>query len=316
MSITDTIGTAPWLLLIFSLPSKRASERVGIWRKLQKYGTLPLRNSGYVLPNTQVNQERFEWLATAIRGFKGEASVLQIQAIDDLPSDAIKEQFREARRPEYAELIREIQQIKPAVPGFPAQLARLKRRFEEIAEIDFFSCPLSAKAEETLYRTEHPQESRRRSGKGRLSKDEYQNRIWLTRPRPGIDRVSSAWFVKQFVDSNPTFVFGSDPGVHPKAVPFDMYQAGGFGHEGDNCTFETLVARFGVANDRLVVAKKRIRLIAQTIHDADLEDNKYGRTEGITINQVLKGWAKQGVPDDELLRRGMEMIEGLYHSIA
>ena len=81
----------PWLLLIFSLPSKRTSERVGIWRKLQKYGTLALRNSGYVLPNTPANQERLEWLATAIRGFKGEASVLQVLAIDDLPSDVLKE---------------------------------------------------------------------------------------------------------------------------------------------------------------------------------------------------------------------------------
>src|SRR6266566_5786894 len=82
MNITSHREPALWLLLIFSLPSKKASERVGIWRKLQKYGTLALRNSGYVLPNTPVNQERFEWLATAIRGFKGEASVLQIQAID------------------------------------------------------------------------------------------------------------------------------------------------------------------------------------------------------------------------------------------
>jgi hypothetical protein len=85
----------PWLLLIFSLSSKRTSERVGIWRKLQKYGTLALRNSGYVLPNTPANQERFEWLATTIRGFKGEASVLQVLTIDDLPSDLLKEKFRE-----------------------------------------------------------------------------------------------------------------------------------------------------------------------------------------------------------------------------
>src|SRR6266496_1359386 len=104
MNITSISGTAPWLLLIFSLPSKRASERVGIWRKLQRYGTLALRNSGYVLPNTPVNQERLEWLATAIRGFKGEASVLQVQAIDDLPSDVLKEQFREVRKSDYTEL--------------------------------------------------------------------------------------------------------------------------------------------------------------------------------------------------------------------
>ncbi len=117
MVITTDNATAPWLLLIFSLPSKRTSERVKIWRKLQKYGTVALRNSGYVLPNTSVNQERFEWLATEIRGFKGESSVLQIQAIDDLPSEVLKEQFREARKSDYTELIREVQRLKPSVLG-------------------------------------------------------------------------------------------------------------------------------------------------------------------------------------------------------
>src|SRR5216683_3804655 len=115
MSKPTNMTTTPWLLLIFSLPSKRASERVGIWRKLQRYGTLALRNSGYVLPNTHVNQERFEWLATAIRGFKGEASVLQVQAIDDLPSELLQEKFREERKPDYSALIREIQQLNSCV---------------------------------------------------------------------------------------------------------------------------------------------------------------------------------------------------------
>jgi len=156
MNITSHRESASWLLLIFSLPSKRTSERVGIWRKLQKYGTLALRNSGYVLPNTPANQERFEWLATAIRGFKGEASVLQVLAIDDLPSDVLKEKFREERKPDYTALIREVQQLKPSTQGFSIQLARLKRRFEEIVEVDFFECQLKAKAEEALYKAEHP----------------------------------------------------------------------------------------------------------------------------------------------------------------
>jgi hypothetical protein len=309
MVITMTSDAAPWLLLIFSLSSKKTSERVGIWRRLQKYGTIALRNSGYVLPNTPVNQERFEWLATAIRGFKGQASVLQVQTIDDLPPDLLKEQFRGARRPEYVALIREVKRLKPPAQGVSTQLVRLKRRFEEIAQIDFFECPLRAKAEEALYKAEHPAAAQKRVPKGRLSKMEYQNRVWLTRPRPGIDRVSSAWLIKRFIDSKAIFLFDSEPKGHPEALPFDMYEAGGFGHEGQNCTFETLCARFGTAD-------KKVRLIGQAIHDADLDDEKFGRTEGITINQILKGWAKQGISDDELLRRGMDLIEGLYHSIA
>jgi len=75
-----------------------------------------------------------------------------------------------------------------------------------------------------------------------------------------------------------------------------------------NCTFETLCLRFGIRD-------KVVHRIGQAIHDADVDDGKLGRTEGITINHVLKGWAKQGIPDDELLRRGMDLIEGLYRSI-
>lgn len=306
MSISTS--TPPWLLLIFSLPSKRASERVGIWRKLQKYGTFALRNSGYVLPNTPVNQERLEWLATAIRGFKGEASVLQVLAIDDLPSDVLKERFREERKPDYTALIQEIKQLKPSEQGFSTQLTRLKRRLEEIIEIDFFESPLRVKAKEAIYKAEHPATTQARIGRGKVSKTEYQSRAWITRPRPGIDRVSSAWLIKRFIDPKASFLFDSNPTVHPAAVPFDMYQTGGFGHEGEKCTFETLCARFGITD-------KKVRLIGQAIHDADLDDDKFGRTEGITINQILKGWAKQGIPDDELLNRGIDLIEGLYHSI-
>jgi len=310
MVITAMSRTPPWLLLIFSLPSKKASERVVVWRKLQKYGTLAVRNSGYLLPNTPGNQERFEWVASAIRGYKGEASVLQIQEIDDLPPEALKEQFRAVRKPDYAAFIREVQQLKPREQGFSHQLGRLKRRFEEIVEIDFFESPLKATAEEALYKAEHPTTSQSRAGKGKVSRMAYQNRAWITRPRPGIDRVSSAWLIRRFIDPQAKFLFGSDPSAHPDAVPFDMYQqAGGFGHEGEKCTFETLCSRFGLVD-------KKLRFIGQAIHDADLDDNKFGRSEGITINQILKGWARQDIPDDELLRRGMALIEGLYYSIA
>jgi hypothetical protein len=307
MSITHTSKPA-WLVLLFSLPSERASERVGVWRKLQRYGALPLRNSGYVLPGGPSNQERFEWLAASVRGSKGEASVLQVQSIDDLPVEDLQEQFREARAADYQALIKEVRKVKPTAKGSSVQVARYRRKFEEIASIDFFESPLRAKAEEALARAEHPLAAPDLGKKGRLSKIDYQNRIWITRPRPGIDRVSSAWLITRFIDGKAKFAFGADANGQPDAIPFDMYQPGGFGHEGENCTFETLCSRFGLN-------EKKVRLIAQAIHDADLDDTKFGRTEGITINQILKGWAKLGVPDDELLRRGMELIEGLYQSI-
>jgi hypothetical protein len=261
-----------------------------------------------MLPNTPENLERFEWLATAIRGYHGEASVLQIQAVDD-PSDTdLQDQFRQLREADYTDLIKELQKIKPSVKGTSAQIPRLKRRYEEIVAIDFFGSPLRKKAEDALSRAERPTAKIEVATVKKVSKTEYQRRTWITRPRPGIDRVSSAWLILRFVDPKAKFVFNADAKVHPKAVPFDMFGANGFGHEGDRCTFETLCLSFGITD-------KKVLLIGQAIHDADLEDAKFGRSEGETMNQILQGWTKQAIPDDELLRRGIDLIAGLYNSI-
>ena len=87
-----------------------------------------------------------------------------------------------------------------------------------------------------------------------------------------------------------------------------MFVTQGFGHRGEDCTFETLRKEFAIRD-------AKVKRIAQTIHDADLGDEKFGRVEGRGLDQVLIGWAQQDVPDDELLRRGMELIEGLYYGL-
>ena len=86
-----------------------------------------------------------------------------------------------------------------------------------------------------------------------------------------------------------------------------MYR-GGFGHRGDDCTFETLVKEFRIQN-------RRVDIIAEMIHDADVLDEKFGRPEGFGINQVLKGWARRKISDRTLLEQGMDLFEGLYESL-
>jgi hypothetical protein len=87
-----------------------------------------------------------------------------------------------------------------------------------------------------------------------------------------------------------------------------MFCSEGFGHRGEDCTFETLYKQFAIRDSK-------VKRIAQIIHDADLGDDKFGRIEGQGLDRVLNGWAKQDLPDDELLRRGTELIEGLYESL-
>src|SRR5260370_2344624 len=127
MGVTNGKGETPWLLLTFSLPTKRASQRVEVWRKLQRYGAVPLGNSGYLLPNNPTNQERFEWLATAIRKYAGEASVVKVQSIDNLSAPQLVGRFAEARAREYQVLIRELHKLSSVPPEKrpPSRVTRL-----------------------------------------------------------------------------------------------------------------------------------------------------------------------------------------------
>lgn len=310
MTVTTKTGAAPWLLLVFSLPAKRASQRVEIWRKLRRYGMLPLRSSGYVLPNSAVNQERMEWLAAAIRTYKGQASVVQAQSFDDLPAARLKQRFLEARAHDYQKLFYEAKKILAMSPSRrPAgRLNRLRRRFLELQDIDFFGSPLRARLESLLNRADQAEAAKPARGRKRKA-GEYVNRLWITRPRPGIDRVSSAWLIRRFIDPKARFVYGTESGAHPDAIPFDMFGPQGFGHRGEDCTFETLVKQFAIRDGK-------VKRIAQIIHDADLGDEKFGRAEGLGLDRVLNGWAKQELPDAELLQRGMNLIDGLYEALA
>jgi len=301
---------APWLLLVFSLPAQAASRRVEIWRKLQRYGTVALRTSGNILPNTSANQERMEWLAAAIRSYKGQASVVLVQSFDDLSDQQLKQLFNEARSRDYRKVIHELNKVLASAPATrPAgTVNRIRRRFVEITGIDFFGNSLRSRVEHLLSRLdERDKTSTARNHKGKAGK--YLNRRWITRPRPGIDRVSSAWLIRRFIDPKAHFVFGKESSADPDAVPFDMFSDEGFGHRGEDCTFETLYKQFAMRDGR-------VKRIAQIIHDADLGDEKFGRVEGQGLDKVLNGWAKQDLPDDELLQRGMELIEGLYESLA
>lgn len=302
-------GDVPWLLLVFSLPARSASQRVDIWRKLQRYGTLALRSPGHVLPNTLANQERMEWLATAIRTYKGQASVVQVKGFDDLPKERLKELFVEARSRDYQKLLHDAKKLLAlSFSKRPTgRLNRIRRRLQELQDIDFFGNSLRTKVERLLANVDES-ETVKPARKGKRRSAEYLNRLWITRPRPGIDRVSSAWLIRRFIDPKARFVFGPDPDSHSDATPFDMFCQQGFGHRGEDCTFETLYKQFSIRDDT-------VKRIAQIIHDADLGDEKFGRPEGLGLDKVLNGWAKQDLPDDELLQRGMDLIEGLYESL-
>lgn len=304
VSQQSAISPSPWLLLVFSLPRKGASLRVSVWRKLQRYGSLPLGNSGYLLPNDAPNREKFEWLAATIRSARGDASVVEVQSIDNCATPQLKNRFSEARAEAYRELLSEAEAARSSKVSL-TQIARFRQRFQEIAAIDFFGSPLRDQVERAVTELNAP------GNPGpdlmKVSLRAFRGRIWVTRPRPGIDRVMSAWLIRKYIDRRARFTFAVEQEKPKKAVPFDMYE-GGFGHRGEDCTFETLTKAFRIRD-------KIIQVMGQIVHDADLFDEKFGRKEGFGIDEVMKGWAQQAISDAELLERGMELAEGIYQSL-
>ena len=307
-NIAQTRVEPRWLLFIFALPTKRASRRVDTWRKLRRYGALALKSGGHVLPNTPANREHFEWLGAMIRKSGGNASVLQVHSFDDHSDARLQQLFLEERSRDYETLIADIRKLSRTKQKKLSDLTRLRRRFQEVTAIDFFNSPLRSRVETLLAQVEEYGTSAP-AGRSSTNAKAYRDRVWITRPRPGIDRVSSAWLIRNFIDRRAKFIFDDDPARYPDAVPFDMFQARGFGHKGDDCTFETLCKEFSIRD-------RRVRTIAEIIHDADLDDEKFGRSEGLGLDRTLIGWAKNGVSDEELLRRGMELIEGLYAAVS
>jgi hypothetical protein len=306
MSVARKDHASPWLLLVFTLTRKRGSLRVTVWRKLQRFGALPFGNSGYLLPNGLENRERFEWLATMIRSERGEASVVEVQSIDNYSAPQLKRRFAQARTSEYQTLLRDIRKVA-TTSSKSGVAARMRKRFQEIASIDFFGSPLCEQVERALTAVERPRSEESRFELEKISRASYRRRVWVTRPSPGVDRVTSAWLIRKFVDPKARFVFASEAEKPADAIPYDMYE-GGFGHRGEDCTFETLLKVFRIRD-------KRAGVMGQIVHDADLFDEKFGRKEGFGLDEIMKGWAQQRLSDQELLARGMQLAEGLYQSL-
>jgi hypothetical protein len=127
---------------------------------------------------------------------------------------------------------------------------------------------------------------------------------WTTRAGVHIDRASSAWLIRRFLDPEATFDFVTDPDdLQDDATPFDM-RGVEFGHHGDDCTFETLLRRHDVADPVLW-------RIAEIIHEADIDDQKYDAPEAAGMDVALRGLSML-CGDDEVLALTGPLFDGLY----
>jgi hypothetical protein len=298
-----------WIALSFSLPSgSSSSKRVAVWRRLQKIGAVSPTGSLYLLPEGDENREAFDWLAQEITEAGGQALVLPIDRLDGEAEQRLVQAFRAARDEDYRKLAAEAGEAERAgKAGLEDRLEKLRRRFAEVARIDFFQAPERAEVEAALARIENLLSPSEKVASEVLSDEieRYRGRRWVTRPHPHVDRLACAWLIRRFVDPEAEIRYAEKAGEGE--VSFDMKGAH-FGHRGNRCTFETMLATFGLEGDPALAA------LAQIVHEIDLRDAST-RPEAPGIDAVLRGWSTAGWTDAELERHGIALFEGLYRAL-
>jgi hypothetical protein len=309
------------MLLIHQIPPTPAYLRVKIGRHLARIGAVAIKNSVYVLPRSDETQEDFQWVLREIVKGGGDASIVEARFIEGLSDDQVIGLFQAQRERDYRELAEQARSVvaelskRGAIPegrraDLAKQLARLRQRATELAAIDFFGAPGREVVEGLL----SGMEARMRTiegiepAKASLNRAQYQGRTWVTRTGIKVDRMASAWLIRRFIDPDARFKFVPAKGYRPEKgeLRFDMFEAE-FTHEGELCTFEVLMQRFGLENPAL-------RTIASIVHDIDVKDAKYGREEAPGIGQIVAGIAAAHPDDEARFQRGTALFDDLYAS--
>jgi len=303
------------LLLLVGVPPTPSSLRVRVWRRLRTLGAVPLKRSAYLLPDTPERYEDFQWLAQEIQRDGGDATLVRVQQIENVsPADVLR-LFHEPRDQDYKHLAARYRRLlqgpdrKTAAASARVhdELTRLAKDHQRIREIDFFVAPGGAEVrrleEAIAMRTRRP-ESARSEPAPTLDLTKLRGRRWVTRPRPHVDRVASAWLIKRFIDPDAQFTF-APPAEFPKdAIAFDAPGVE-LSHHGEDCTFETLIKRARLRD-------RRLTRLAEVVHEADLRDGKYPHEEARGIDVAIRALLAASSDDHQVLGQGMTLFEGLY----
>jgi hypothetical protein len=311
-----------WLLLIHQIPPKPNYLRVKIGRRLQRLGATAIKNSVYVLPRSDQAYEDFEWVTREIKESGGEASVCEARFVEGLSDDQIEALFDAAREADYAEILEEARSLQTSLKRrkkpdeelryqVESGVVRLRKRLADVVALDFFGANGGQAAEALLSSLE--QQLREsiaavvpETEKPDTAADQVRGRSWVTRKGVHVDRMASAWLIQRFIDPEARFKFVPGRGHQP--VPgelhFDMFEAE-YTHEGDRCTFEVLLKRFGLKEPAL-------KPIAEIVHDIDLKDSKFARPEALGLDRLIAGICMATKDDESRLAQGRALFDGLY----
>src|SRR5579863_5763612 len=217
-----------WLLLLHQIPPKPAYFRAKVLRRLAQVGALPIKNSAYMLPDSDDALEDLEWICQEIEQQGGAAWLFRTETLAGMSADQIQEAFRQLHAPEYESLIEQgrelLEQAEAGAEETVTAHRKLTRRSLELRGIDFFESPLRQKLE--LLINEIGQ--RLHAGETHTSKSllAKSGRVWVTRKGVRVDRIASAWLIRRFIDPGGSFRFvdAASYSHRPEEIRFDMFE--------------------------------------------------------------------------------------------
>lgn len=306
-----------WILFSYSIPATNAKARMRTWRRISATGAAPLKTGLQILPHREELMENITWLIGEVNSLGGEAIALQCGQVEGMTDQQIEQLFQAQVAPEFEQIQMEAQALLTTADtlgdgghdkAVPAALRKLRKRCEAVRERDFFPSGAAANTLKVLdaiaERLRRPQQAK--AATPRLERSHYQGRTWVTRARPYIDRLGSAWLIRRFIDPQATFRFlraGESANPDQGEVPFDMAM-GDFTHQGELITFEVLIRDFALHDPALTRMSELVRYI--DVQDGALPD------DANLLKTLLDGLIACTVDDHQLLERAQLLFDALH----
>jgi hypothetical protein len=259
-------------------------------------GAISPRGGVQILPAREESLESFQWLSKEVQQHGGESLLMRVESFEGMTNAEVIGLFQEKSDKDYDEIEGPIAALEKAANKkltpdvrlkHHAELQKLRKNQQEILKTDFFNSPAGARIVSRFAKLDRllsADEGAAESEIPKVSKADFQKKIWVTRPRPHVDRLSCAWMIRRFIDPEAEIRYAKAP--LDGEIGFDMKEGGTFGHVGKFCTFETLLAAFDLKEAALWK-------LAEIIHEIDLRDGCYTHAEIVGVDLILRGFFRR-----------------------
>jgi len=307
-----------WILFSYSVPAANAKARMRVWRRIAACGAVQLKTGLQILPNRDDLFESITWLIGEVNTLGGEAIAIQCLRIEGMEDDQIEKLFQNQIDQNFLEVQTEARELSAAsshpltdekVKEYTLALRKLRKRYDSLQSRDFFPSGAAVKTIAILDAASEKLRGRSNAPAPAVILDRsiYQGRTWVTRAHPYIDRLSSAWLVRRFIDTQARFRFlktGEKASLQKSEITFDITGAE-FSHQGELITFEVIARGFGLLDPAVLKIGELVRFI-------DIQEEAMLPDDAGLLKNLLDGLITVSTGDHELLDRALLIFDALY----